>query len=138
MKEKDAFFYPRRITGPAYVNQVGSADWARLQREKKKSQRERLNVVVATKMAGSARKQKRSRLSDAASDKAPTPNEDRVKRRRFSENSVSIDKPSSQAQDVLAVQSSDIQSKKTRPWLFDRPVGGRYTNLDPLVTPDEA
>ncbi|KAJ5806940.1 hypothetical protein N7474_010532 [Penicillium riverlandense] len=80
-------------------------------------------------MAGSARKQKRSRLSDAASDKAPTPNGDRVKRRRFSENSISIDKP--------AVQSSD-QPKKAQPWLFARPVGGRYTNLDPLVTPDEA
>lgn len=86
-------------------------------------------------MAGSARKQKRSRLSDAASDKAPTPNEDRVKRRRFSENSVSIDRPGSQ---VPAVQSSDLQPKKTQPWVFARPVGGRYANLDPLVTPDEA
>jgi NET1-associated nuclear protein 1 (U3 small nucleolar RNA-associated protein 17) len=89
-------------------------------------------------MAGSARKQKRSRLSDAASDKAPISNEDRVKRRRFSENSVSIDKPGGQAQDVPAVQSSDLQPKKTQPWLFARPVGGRYTSLDPLVTPDEA
>ena len=90
-------------------------------------------IIVATKMAGSARKQKRSRLSDTAFDKAPTPNEDRAKRRRFSGNSVSINKP-----DVPTVQSSDVQPKKTQPWLFARPVGGRFTNLDPLVTPDEA
>ncbi|KAJ6104192.1 hypothetical protein N7523_010512 [Penicillium sp. IBT 18751x] len=90
-------------------------------------------------MAGSqsTKHQKRSRGSDAA-EKVSRPSDDRNKRRRTSDAN---DAPMKQ----LAISSSgSIMSQETEkrkgsaPWSFSRPVGGRYSNLDPILTADEA
>lgn len=95
----------------------------------------------------SARQQKRSRLSDAASSEKPTrSNEERSKRRRVSgtnENqSLQIVEPTDNVKEGPNgdVQTQDVEtkSKSPAPWSFSRPVGGRYNNLDPILTEDEA
>lgn len=93
-----------------------------------------------------ARHPKRSRVSDA-----PLTDEERVKRRRFSEHNDSgsvqpAEPPETQgkireAQEVLnhEGQLHDVESKTASiaPWSFSRPVGGRYSDLDPILTSDE-
>lgn len=99
--------------------------------------------------AQSNRHQKRSRASDAA-EKVPQLSDDRTKRRRTSEGhevQESSVKDSSSATKKVAkrVRKSDASSNGVgekrngqAPWSFSRPVGGRYSNLDPVVTEDEA
>lgn len=99
-------------------------------------------------MAGnqSNRQQKRSRASDAA-EKVSRP-EEPSKRRRTSEGNEEV-----QGNEVQGTseKSSTRPNRKARraigeekrknapvPWSFSRPVGGRYSNLDPVVTDDEA
>ncbi|KAJ5175507.1 uncharacterized protein N7482_001384 [Penicillium canariense] len=92
----------------------------------------------------SARHQKRSRASDAA-EKVSRPGEERTKRRRTSDvidvQSPKEAKPASTAQDVSNddIPSQEVRKRKnSAPWSFSRPVGGRYSNLDPVMTVDEA
>lgn len=94
----------------------------------------------------SARQQKRSRLSDAASEKPARSNEERSKRRRVSganENqTLQTVKPTDPVKEGSngAAQTEDAETKPKNPapWSFSRPVGGRYNNLDPILTDDEA
>lgn len=92
----------------------------------------------------SNRQQKRSRASDVA-EKVSRPTDAGTKRRRTSEShedQASATKPSSDA--IKKVRKSDVslngEEKRNAPvpWSFSRPVGGRYSNLDPIVTEDEA
>lgn len=94
----------------------------------------------------SARQQKRSRLSDAASEKPARLNEERSKRRRVSganENqSLQKVEPTDGVKEssngVVQTQDAETKQKNPAPWSFSRPVGGRYNNLDPILTDDEA
>ena len=94
----------------------------------------------------SARQQKRSRLSDAASEKLARSNEERPKRRRVSganENpSPGTVEPSDGVKQGsigdVQTQDAEITQKSPAPWSFSRPVGGRYNNLNPILTDDEA
>ncbi|KAJ5782186.1 hypothetical protein N7457_003960 [Penicillium paradoxum] len=94
----------------------------------------------------SARQQKRSRLSDAALEKPARSNEERSKRRRVSAaNETQSLQTVEPAEDVKEVsnsdaQTQDVESRQKTPasWSFSRPVGGRYNNLDPILTDDEA
>jgi NET1-associated nuclear protein 1 (U3 small nucleolar RNA-associated protein 17) len=93
----------------------------------------------------SARHQKRSRLSDAASEKPARPNEERSKRRRVSGGNgsanLNTEEPIDGAKDASNsnAQTQDVDMQKSpAPWSFSRPVGGRYNNLDPILTDDEA
>ncbi|KAJ5109791.1 hypothetical protein N7532_002436 [Penicillium argentinense] len=96
-------------------------------------------------MAGnqSNRQQKRSRASDAA-EKVSRSSDDRAKRRRTSEANEGPKEPKPFSNVVQEKQSdgasSDSVEKRSAaaPWSFSRPVGGRYSNLDPVVTEDEA
>lgn len=92
----------------------------------------------------SARHQKRSRASDAA-EKVSRPGEERNKRRRTSDvidtQSPKKVKASASAENTSSVNapSQELQERKSpAPWSFSRPVGGRYSNLDPVMTTDEA
>jgi NET1-associated nuclear protein 1 (U3 small nucleolar RNA-associated protein 17) len=92
----------------------------------------------------SARHQKRSRASDAA-EKVSRPGEERTKRRRTSDvidvQSPKNPKASSNADATSHgdAPSQELQERKSSaPWSFSRPVGGRYSNLDPVMTTDEA
>jgi hypothetical protein len=102
------------------------------------------NLRVSTMAKDSSRQQKRSRASDAA-EKVSRPSDAGTKRRRTSETheaQASATKPSSGA--IKKVRKSDAsligeeKSSASAPWSFSRPVGGRYSNLDPIVTEDEA
>ncbi|KAJ5852814.1 hypothetical protein N7534_005357 [Penicillium rubens] len=94
----------------------------------------------------SARQQKRSRLSDAASEKPARSNEERSKRRRVSganENqTLHTVKPTDLVKEDsngdVQTQDAETKQKNPAPWSFSRPVGGRYNNLDPILTDDEA
>lgn len=94
----------------------------------------------------SARHQKRSRLSDAASEKSARPNEERSKRRRVSGGNgnpnLKTEEPIDEVKDGsngnAQTQDVDMVQKSPAPWSFSRPVGGRYNNLDPILTDDEA
>lgn len=97
---------------------------------------------MATNM--SAQQQKRSRASDAT-DKPPRPTQERVKRRRTSDadeakalkktkNTSPAPEPSTGDTPSLEVE----KQKSTAPWSFSRPVGGRYSNVNPVMTQDEA
>ncbi|KAJ5969851.1 hypothetical protein N7501_006099 [Penicillium viridicatum] len=94
----------------------------------------------------SARQQKRSRLSDAASEKPARSNEERSKRRRVSganeDQSPQTVGPTDRVKEGSNgdVQTQDVETKQKSPapWSFSRPVGGRYNNLDPILTEDEA
>ncbi|KXG51919.1 uncharacterized protein PGRI_093120 [Penicillium griseofulvum] len=94
----------------------------------------------------SARQQKRSRLSDAASEKPARSNEERSKRRRVSGANESQSQQTVEPTDSVKavsndhVQTQDVETKQKgpAPWSFSRPVGGRYNNLDPILTDDEA
>ena len=90
----------------------------------------------------SARQQKRSRLSDAASEKPAQANDERSKRRRVSgANEINQTVEPSKAVTVSSsdVQTEDAESKQKNPapWSFSRPIGGHYTNLDPILIQDE-
>jgi NET1-associated nuclear protein 1 (U3 small nucleolar RNA-associated protein 17) len=105
-------------------------------------------ALYAKKMAAnqSARQQKRSRLSDAASEKPVRSDEERSKRRRVSGANESQSQQTVEPTDgVKAVSNDHVQTqgvetkqKGPAPWSFSRPVGGRYNNLDPILTDDEA
>ncbi|OQE35110.1 hypothetical protein PENCOP_c014G02798 [Penicillium coprophilum] len=92
-----------------------------------------------------ARQQKRSRLSDAASDKPARSNGERSKRRRVSGANENQSHQTVESTDgVKEVSNGDVQTqdvepkqKGPAPWSFSRPVGGRYNNLDPILTDDE-
>ncbi|KAJ6147402.1 hypothetical protein N7497_009384 [Penicillium chrysogenum] len=94
----------------------------------------------------SARQQKRSRLSDAASEKPARSNEERSKRRRVSganENqTLHTVKPTDLVKEDsngdVQTQDAETKQKNPAPWSFSRPIGGRYNNLDPILTDDEA
>ncbi|KAJ5312918.1 hypothetical protein PENANT_c018G01177 [Penicillium antarcticum] len=93
----------------------------------------------------SARHQKRSRLSDAASEKSARPSEERSKRRRVSGNvnaNFQTEERIDEAKDGIngnaQTQGVVMLQKSPAPWSFSRPVGGRYNNLDPILTDDEA
>jgi len=90
-------------------------------------------------MAGSqsTKHQKRSRGSDAA-EKVSRSGDERAKRRRTSEGN---DAQKSHLAESSAGDSpsQDVERRKgSAPWSFSRPVGGRYSNLDPILTADEA
>jgi NET1-associated nuclear protein 1 (U3 small nucleolar RNA-associated protein 17) len=94
----------------------------------------------------SARHQKRSRLSDAASEKSARPSEERSKRRRVSGDNAHLNlktqEPIDETKDGSSgnaqTQDVDMVQKSPAPWSFSRPVGGRYNNLDPILTDNEA
>ncbi|KAJ5180772.1 hypothetical protein N7492_003982 [Penicillium capsulatum] len=97
-------------------------------------------------MAGpqSPRHQKRSRASDAA-EKASRPSDGPVKRRRTSDTKIvpktKVVNPSTTAGKEVSKMVPPIQEvgkQIAAPWSFSRPVCGRYSNLDPIITPDEA
>lgn len=90
------------------------------------------------------KQQKRSRASDAA-EKVSRSSDERTKRRRTSDGLEAQDSSVKSSPSVVnKVRKSDVSSdageKQTTPapWSFSRPVGGRYSNLDPVVTEDEA
>jgi NET1-associated nuclear protein 1 (U3 small nucleolar RNA-associated protein 17) len=92
----------------------------------------------------SAGHQKRSRASDAA-EKVSRPGEERTKRRRTSDVvDTQSPKKTKASSDAIVVSNGDAPSqelqerKSSAPWSFSRPVGGRYSNLDPDMTADEA
>ncbi|KAJ5558121.1 hypothetical protein N7535_008334 [Penicillium sp. DV-2018c] len=93
-----------------------------------------------------ARQQKRSRLSDAASEKPARSNEERTKRRRVSGANEHQPLQSNDPAGVMTgvfngdIQTQDdkVQRKSPAPWSFSRPVGGRYSSIDPVLTDDEA
>ncbi|CAI7581496.1 unnamed protein product [Penicillium pancosmium] len=92
----------------------------------------------------SDRQQKRSRASDAT-EKVSRPADAGTKRRRTSETNeaqASAIKSSSGAIKKVRKSDASLNGEEKRnapaPWSFSRPVGGRYTNLDPIVTEDEA
>lgn len=92
----------------------------------------------------SARHQKRSRGSDAA-EKVSRMGDERTKRRRTSDGSetqkVPLVKSPSASQKVSNSETSSQavgKQKDPAPWSFSRPVGGRYSNLDPVMTVDES
>ena len=92
-----------------------------------------------------SRHQKRSRASDAA-DKPSRLSEERVKRRRTSDvneaqESSKKTKNSSPSRGTPVSDSSAtglVKRKSTTPWSFSRPVGGRYSSVNPVMTSDEA
>ncbi|KAJ5339076.1 hypothetical protein N7452_005804 [Penicillium brevicompactum] len=91
----------------------------------------------------SARQQKRSRPSDAA-EKPVRSNDERSKKRRVSGANESQSPQSIKKSKAVTVSGSEIQTedaetkqKAPAPWSFSRPIGGRYTNLDPILTEDE-
>lgn len=91
----------------------------------------------------SARQQKRSRLSDAA-EKPVRSNDERSKRRRVSGANEKQSSQTTKESKVVTVSNGDVQSTDVEgkqqtpaPWSFSRPIGGRYTNLDPILTEDE-
>lgn len=94
-----------------------------------------------------ARLQKRSRASDVA-ERSSRSGEERSKRRRTSnahesENlkvaELSGSTDAANATEIVdgSLQATD-QSKNPASWSFSSPVGGRYSNLDPILTDDEA
>ncbi|KAJ5778578.1 hypothetical protein N7520_001824 [Penicillium odoratum] len=89
-----------------------------------------------------AQHQKRSRASDAA-DKPSRPTEER-KRRRTSDVNAQSQKKTKESSTALEASVGDapsleLQKHKSRaPWSFSRPVGGRYSNVDTVMTSDEA
>lgn len=92
----------------------------------------------------SARHQKRSRASDVA-EKVSRPGDERTKRRRTSDViDVQSPKKAKASSNAEATSNGDAPSqelqerKSSAPWSFSRPVGGRYSNLDPAMTTDEA
>jgi NET1-associated nuclear protein 1 (U3 small nucleolar RNA-associated protein 17) len=92
----------------------------------------------------SARHQKRSRASDAA-ENVSRPGEERSKRRRTSDvTDVQSPRKAKASSNAEATSTADAPSqelqerKSSAPWSFSRPVGGRYSNLDPVMTTDEA
>ncbi|KAI2792101.1 hypothetical protein POX_b02137 [Penicillium oxalicum] len=92
----------------------------------------------------SAKQQKRSRASDAA-EKVSKSGAERTKRRRTSdvndEQSLvkSNESVANEATALDVTLSRELkEQKKAAPWSFSRPVGGRYRNLDPVMTEDEA
>lgn len=91
----------------------------------------------------SPRHQKRSRASDAA-EKASQRNDGPVKRRRTSDTNdnqkTKALKPSTATKEVSKVETQvqEVGKQIAAPWSFSRPVGGCYSNLDPIITPDEA
>lgn len=91
----------------------------------------------------SARQQKRSRPSDAA-EKPVRSNDERSKKRRVSGANENQSPQSIKQSKTVTVSGSEIQTedaetkqKAPAPWSFSRPIGGRYTNLDPILTEDE-
>lgn len=90
----------------------------------------------------SARQQKRSRPSDAA-EKPARSNDERSKKRRVSGASENQSPQATKQSKAVTVSSGDVQAdaeakqKAPAPWSFSRPIGGRYTNLDPILTEDE-
>lgn len=97
-------------------------------------------------MAGTQppRHQKRSRASDAA-EKASRAGDERVKRRRTSDTKGQKNTKTVKTSDAASepsngqVVSQNVEKRKgAAPWSFSRPVGGRYSNLDPIITADEA
>ncbi|CAG7960721.1 unnamed protein product [Penicillium salamii] len=90
----------------------------------------------------SARQQKRSRPSDAA-EKPARSNDERSKKRRVSGANENQSPQATKQSKAVTVSSGDVQAdaeakqKAPAPWSFSRPIGGRYTNLDPILTEDE-
>lgn len=92
----------------------------------------------------SERQQKRSRASDAA-EKPPKPTQERSKRRRTSDvneaKALKKTKNTTPAQDTPTKDTPSLElekQKSTTPWSFSRPVGGRYSHVNPVMTKDEA
>ncbi|KAJ5810533.1 uncharacterized protein N7503_002751 [Penicillium pulvis] len=91
----------------------------------------------------SARHQKRSRASDAA-DKPSQPIEERKRRRTSDVNNSQSQKKTkgpSPAQEAPVGDASSLaveKHKSSAPWSFSRPVGGRYRNVNTVMTLDEA
>lgn len=92
----------------------------------------------------SARHQKRSRASDGA-EKFSRSGVDRAKRRRTSEgNDTQKAEPAESSSIATNVPDGgellrDMDQRKGPVlWSFSRPVGGRYSNMDPVMTADEA
>ncbi|KAF7712086.1 Uncharacterized protein PECH_004637 [Penicillium ucsense] len=92
----------------------------------------------------SAKQQKRSRASDVA-EKVSRSVEERTKRRRTSdvtEEQSLVNSNGSTGKEVAVARDVSSQEQKERkkaaPWSFSRPVGGRYRNLDPVMTEDES
>lgn len=101
-------------------------------------------VSCAMAPSQSAKQQKRSRASDAA-EKVSKSGAERTKRRRTSdvndEQSLvkSNESVANEATALDVTLSRELkEQKKAAPWSFSRPVGGRYRNLDPVMTEDEA
>lgn len=105
-------------------------------------------LISSAKMPAnqSTRQQKRSRLSDAAPERSARSNEERLKRRRVSETNETeslqqiVPANGSKEGSNSHAQMQDVEAKQKSPasWSFSRPVGGRYNNLDPILTDDEA
>lgn len=98
-----------------------------------------LVLITAVKMAG---QQKRSRASDA-SEKVPRSSDKRRRTSDAQEVQVRGPKKARKSDASTAVEKKAAPEKKVAasspvPWSFSRPVGGRYSNLDPLITDDEA
>lgn len=41
------------------------------------------------------------------------------------------------SKDDIVAENAEAKQKTPAPWSFSRPIGGRYTNLDPILTQDE-
>lgn len=87
--------------------------------------------------------QKRSRASDGA-EKVSRSGDERPKRRRTSHsNDTQNAQPADSSGTPLVISYTDVPSQDVEkqngpaPWSFSRPVGGRYSNADPIMTADE-
>ncbi|KAJ5929710.1 hypothetical protein N7454_006660 [Penicillium verhagenii] len=90
-----------------------------------------------------AQQQKRSRASEAA-DKPSRPTEERKRRRTSDVKNTQIQKKTKALSPAPATEEADVPSlevekyKSNAPWSFSRPVGGRYSNVNTVMTADEA
>ena len=94
----------------------------------------------------SSRLSKRARANDAAQSQVAHTDESRTKRRRFarrkSENEKSAELPASEVSQELSLiddhmSVANIHESPRRSWSSSQLGGGQYTDLEPILTPDE-
>lgn len=94
-------------------------------------------------MAGSSsssRLSKRVRTSDTAPNQVAHAGDDRVKRRRFSQDgqhSFDLATPIMSQESTNQGLGTSVADEKHTPWSLSQPVAGQYSNIDPVFSSDE-
>lgn len=94
-------------------------------------------------MAGSSsssRLSKRVRTSDAAPNQAAHTGDDRIKRRRFSQDgqqSFDLATPKMSQESTNQGRDTSVTDEKRTPWSLSQPVAGQYSNIEPIFSSDE-